>query len=338
MENKTKLKSAIIGCGGIAQVHAGVLSELESCQFVACADIKFERAEKMAAKYNLHAYSSMEELLEKEEIDVVHLCTPHYLHTPMAELAAKKGVMVFSEKPPVISCEQWSKWEEITKLTKVGVCFQNRYNKTTKYIKELINSPEAGKILGCRAFVTWQRGVSYYVDSGWRGSLETEGGGALINQSIHTLDLMLEFLGRPTEVEAMCRNHHLKGVIEVEDAIEAYFKCGDAMGIFYATTAYCTDSPVIIEVVCENLTVKMDGSHISVKYANGDRSEIDMLEAPAKGKSYWGSGHKGAIGDFYDNMLQGKEPPINMESIRNTVDTMLAIYKSARETKDIVKI
>ena len=63
-----------------------------------------------------------------------------------------------------------------------------------------------------------------------------------------------------------------------------------------------------------------------------------MLEAPAKGKSYWGSGHKGAIGDFYDNMLQGKEPPINMESIRNTVDTMLAIYKSARETKDIVKI
>lgn len=333
-----KLRSAIIGCGGIAQVHARVLSELETSEFVACADIKFERAEKMANTYNLKAYSSMEELLENEDIDVIHLCTPHYLHTPQAMYAAQKGIMVFSEKPPVISYEQWAKWEEITKLTKVGVCFQNRYNKTTKYIKELINSPEAGKILGCRAFVTWSRGEKYYTESGWRGSLLTEGGGALINQTIHTLDLMLQFMGRPTEVEAMCKNHHLKGVIEVEDAIEAYFKCGDAMGIFYATTAYCTDSPVILEVACENLTVKMDGARITVNYNNGDRYEIDMKEAPAAGKSYWGSGHKGAIADFYDNMLLGKEPPINMESIKDTVDTMLAIYKSARETKETVKI
>ena len=333
-----KLRSAIIGCGGIAQVHAKVLSELETSEFVACADIRFERAEKMANTYNLKAYSSMEELLEKEEIDVVHLCTPHYLHTPMAEYAAKKGIKVFTEKPPVISYEQWVKWDEITKLTKVGICFQNRYNKTTKYIKELISTPEAGEILGCRAFVTWTRGEKYYTESGWRGSLETEGGGALINQTIHTLDLMLQFLGRPTAVEAMCKNHHLKGIIEVEDAIEAYFKCGDAVGIFYATTAYCTDSPVILEVMCENLCVKMDGTHITVNYKNGDRYEIDMKEAAAEGKSYWGSGHKGAIGDFYDSIVEGKEPPINMANIKNTVDTMLAIYKSARETGETVEI
>ena len=333
-----KLRSAIIGCGGIAQVHAKVLSELDTCEFVACADIRFERAEKMANTYNLKAYSSMEELLDNEEIDVVHLCTPHYLHTPMAEYAAKKGIMVFTEKPPVISYDQWAKWNEITKLTKVGVCFQNRYNKTTKYIKELINTPEAGKILGCRAFVTWQRGEKYYTESGWRGSLETEGGGALINQTIHTLDLMLQFLGRPTLVEAMCKNHHLKGIIEVEDAIEAYFKCGDAVGIFYATTAYCTDSPVILEVMCENLSVKMDGAHITVNYKNGDRYEIDMKEAPTEGKSYWGSGHKGAISDYYDSMIEGKEPPINMDNIKNTVETMLAIYKSARETNEMVEL
>ena len=96
MEN---FRVGVVGCGGIAQVHGTVLQHLEGVELVGCADIKPERAQAFAETYGGRAYSSMEELLEHEQLDAVHLCTPHYLHTPMARLAAEKGIHVFTEKP-----------------------------------------------------------------------------------------------------------------------------------------------------------------------------------------------------------------------------------------------
>ena len=220
MEN---FRVGVVGCGGIAQVHGTVLQHLEGVELVGCADIKPERAQAFAETYGGRAYSSMEELLEHEQLDAVHLCTPHYLHTPMAKLAASRGLHVFTEKPPVMTWEQWAEFRQLEQApTRVGVCFQNRYNPSVQLLREVLASGKAGKVLGARAFVTWHREAPYYTESGWRGSLQTEGGGVLINQSIHTLDLLGQFLGRATQVEASMMNHHLKGVIEVEDMMEAY--------------------------------------------------------------------------------------------------------------------
>ena len=241
MEN---FRVGVVGCGGIAQVHGTVLQHLEGVELVGCADIKPERAQAFAETYGGRAYSSMEELLEHEQLDAVHLCTPHYLHTPMAKLAASRGLHVFTEKPPVMTWEQWAEFRQLEQAPiRVGVCFQNRYNPSVQLLREVLASGKAGKVLGARAFVTWHREAPYYTESGWRGSLQTEGGGVLINQSIHTLDLLGQFLGRATQVEASMMNHHLKGVIEVEDMMEAYLTFGEAHAIFYALTAY----PVIEE-------------------------------------------------------------------------------------------
>ena len=226
MEN---FRVGVVGCGGIAQVHGTVLQHLEGVELVGCADIKPERAQAFAETYGGRAYSSMEELLEHEQLDAVHLCTPHYLHTPMAKLAASRGLHVFTEKPPVMTWEQWAEFRQLEQApTRVGVCFQNRYNPSVQLLREVLASGKAGKVLGARAFVTWHREAPYYTESGWRGSLQTEGGGVLINQSIHTLDLLGQFLGRATQVEASMMNHHLKGVIEVEDMMEAYLTFGEA--------------------------------------------------------------------------------------------------------------
>ena len=326
------LKSAIVGCGGIAQVHANSLKNLPLSNLVACADIKFERAEKMAEEYGCSPYSSLEEMLKLEDIDVLHICTPHYLHTPMAQLAAEKGIKIFTEKPPVISMEQWEDFSALKNKTPVGICFQNRYNKSVQYIKGLIEKGKAGKILGARAIVTWSRGEKYYTESGWRGILQTEGGGALINQSIHTLDLLIQFMGQPIFAEATCINHHLKGVVEVEDTLEAFINFGDANAIFFATTAYSTDSPVMVELNCENMTIKMEEQSLTIIHGDKTRESITFSEPETLGKAYWGNGHYTCIEDYYKHILCGENPPINIDNVEPTAKAMLAIYKSARES------
>ncbi len=177
------LRSAIVGCGGIAQVHARALSEMPEAELTAFADIIPERAEAMAEKYGGRAYSSLDGLLDHEKIDVLHICTPHYLHTPMARQAAELGINVFTEKPPVIDRQQWAEFKRLGDKVRVGICFQNRYNGSTRALKDLLSTGEAGKVLGSRGFVTWRRDAPYYTESGWRGALSTEGGGALTKPS-----------------------------------------------------------------------------------------------------------------------------------------------------------
>ena len=272
MQENKRLRSAIVGCGGIAAVHAQCLCKLDTSELIAFADIKAERAEAFSHKYGGNAYKSLDELLQAEEIDVLHICTPHYLHLPMAVTAANQGIHVFTEKPPVISFEQWKQFRELHEKVRVGICFQNRFNQSVKYCRELLESGKPGEILGARAFVTWRREAPYYTESGWRGSLETEGGGALINQSIHTLDLMGQFLGQGKVLGASLANRHLEGVIEVEDTLEATIDFSGRRGLFYATTAYCTDAPIILELVCKNMTLRIIKLMLSIyAYARGEK-------------------------------------------------------------------
>ncbi len=331
MEKNMDFNCGIVGCGGIAQVHAETLHRLPGVKLSACADIRPERAEAMGEKYGCRSYSSLEEMLEKEKLDALHICTPHYLHVPMAEAAIAKGLAVFTEKPPAISMEQWERFSSLEQKGFLSVCFQNRYNDSVQYCKELLASGKLGKIQGARAFVTWSRDKAYYTESGWRGSLETEGGGVLINQSIHTLDLLTQFLGRPDWTEAKISNHHLKGVIQVEDTMEAY---GDFQGIpalFYATTAYCSNSPVLVELSCEKGVLRMEETRVECILNDGSWEEKDFARRETLGKDYWGSSHGRCIEDFYNRLRKGEKPPIPPSSVKDTAEWMLCIYSSARE-------
>ncbi len=336
MNGSKKLRGAIIGCGGIAQVHGAVLQGLETAELAACADVVPQRAQDLAGKFGGHAYDSLQALLEQEPVDVVHLCTPHYLHTPMAQLAASRGIHVFTEKPPVISREQWGEFSnlETAKGVRVGICFQNRYNPSVRLLEGLLGSGRTGKPLGARAFVTWRREAPYYTESGWRGRWGTEGGGVLINQSIHTLDLLVRFLGKPIGVEATMANHHLKGTIEVEDTLEASIDFGGKRALFYATTAHCTDSPVLIELVCERCTLRIEEPDVTIRWENGDIERRTMAPAGgmALGKSYWGSSHALCIGDFYRCVLENAPFQNDIPSVADTMDLMLSIYEASRGT------
>ena len=325
------MKAVIVGCGNIGAVHAESIRRLEGVSLCASADIRPERAASYAEKYGCRAYASLEEMLEKERPDVLHICTPHYLLVPMTTYALQRGIHVFCEKPPVISEEQL---DALTRAAaegpgRAGFCFQNRYNPGVLFIRELLASGRLGKIKGARGIVTWNRGEAYYTQSGWRGRLETEGGGALINQSIHTMDLLGVFLGKPVSVEAQTANHHLPGVIEVEDMMEAYIRYADAAACFYATTAYTEDAPPLIELSCEKGIVRMEDPEVTIIWPDGRREHPETVRKQALGKSYWGSGHLDCIADFYRCLRTGERFAQDLDGVRDTIRLMLAAYRSA---------
>jgi predicted dehydrogenase len=330
------MRAAIVGCGGIARVHAESLRGLKGHELAAFADIKEERAIGFAKEYHGNAYLSLEDMLRQEDIDVLHICTPHYLHVPMAVYALKQGIHVFMEKPPVISREQYQELLEVKSSKKLGICFQNRYNPSIIAVKKLLAFGEPGAIKGARGIVTWSRNREYYTESGWRGSLTTEGGGALINQSVHTMDLLAYLLGTPLSVDATMTNHHLKGVIEVEDMMEAYYRFeGNKTACFYATTAYCTDVPPLIELFCDNMTIRIEDLEVTIYSKDGVVNKLPMEQKERLGKSYWGAGHRDCIADFYDSINSNRPFSLEFNNIKETILLMLGTYESARTGKEI---
>lgn len=328
---------AIVGCGNIAKVHADCVQNIAGHRLVAFADIIKERVEQFSEQYHGAAYDSYKKMLEMESIDVLHICTPHYLHVPIAIYALEHGVHVFMEKPPVISREELRQLELIQSDRYLGFCFQNRYNPSVIKVKHLLESGNAGKILGARGFVTWNRDASYYTQSEWRGKLSTEGGGALINQSIHTMDLIAYFLGTPYSVDAVMANHHLKGVIEVEDSMEAYIQFdGGKSACFYATTAYVDNAPPMIEIACEDRTIRIEDCDVTYFYKDGKAVQQTLEGSQILGKSYWGAGHRDCIRDFYLSIENNVPFALDLSHMKETIQLMLGIYESARSGKEIL--
>ena len=331
------IRVGIVGCGGISQAHAWALSNMPGVEIVATADILVERANMLSEKYTegkANVYSSFEEMIEKEsrfdsKLDVIHICTPHNLHVPMAIDGLKNGISVFCEKPPAISRAQFEEMKSVSDKSKakIGFCFQNRYNQTVLKTDDIIKSHKLGKVIGGRGIVTWRRDEGYYLTD-WKGKLKTEGGGALINQSIHTLDLMLQFLGQPTRVEASVQNHHLKDQIEVEDTIEAWMEFDDGKrGCFYASNGYAADAPVILEITCEKGSVTLLDQMLLLKDENG-YSQIPCPEPAGIGKSCWGSGHAKCISDFYEKIVTGERFRNDLSGVENIMNTVLKIYEA----------
>lgn len=196
--------------------------------------------------------------------------------------------------------------------------------------RQLLREGALGGIRGARAFVTWNREAQYYSGSGWRGAWATEGGGVLINQSVHTLDLLLRWMGEPEVAEASMANHHLSGVMEVEDTVEAFLGFpGGQRACFYATTAYCADVPPLIELECERGRIRLEGEEVTVKPREGEQTVFWGKKARVLGKAYWGSGHAACISDFYRCLVEGTAYQNDLASTANTIRVMRRIYRAA---------
>ncbi|MFY9176775.1 MAG: Gfo/Idh/MocA family oxidoreductase [Caldicoprobacterales bacterium] len=332
---------AIIGCGAIHNVHVDAIKCNGMARLLWFVDIKQERAKLSAEKYGGNWCTDYRKVLEDPEVDVVHICTPHYLHAPMAIDAVNAGKHAFVEKPAATSLDMAKMMAEAAKKTnkKITICFQNRYNPSSIKAKEIIQSGDLGKIIGIKGLVTWYRDPEYYTSSGWRGSFDTEGGGVLINQSIHTLDLMQWLAGEVEYIQGHVATRVLGDVIEVEDTADAtlYFKNG-ARGIFYATNCYTDNSPVEIEIHMEKGKLRIYDGKLEKIWDGKFEVLVDENSDTSPYKSYWGMSHGTLIREFYENLIKEKNKEIiPVEDGMISLQLLDGIYKSS-STGNIIKI
>ncbi|GIO40861.1 Gfo/Idh/MocA family protein [Paenibacillus apis] len=330
--------AAIVGAGAISTVHAESLAKLNGVHLKLIVDIDPVRAAQAAEKYHCEAASDFQTLLNRQDIQVVHLCTPHHLHAGMAIDLLRSGKHVLTEKPLAhhLPAAEALLREASQSSAQLGITFQNRYNASSRAIREMIDKGTLGRLLGLKGIVTWSREPSYYTSSPWRGSWATEGGGVLINQAIHTLDLLQWFGGEVASIEGSASTDALGDTIEVEDTAHAHIRfTNGARGLFYATNAYVSNSPVELELVFEQgvLRQRNDCLHL-VQHG----SETLLCEPPATldeqglitGKSYWGISHQLLIEDFYDHVRSGTRFPVHAEEGIKTMRLIADLYASSQ--------
>lgn len=321
------MKAGIIGCGAISGVHAAVLNKLD-IEIKAICDTNLSNANSLKEKYcqNTLIFDDYRKLLDCG-IDVVHICTPHYLHREMVISALERGVNALCEKPLCINVEEIEQIRCCLNKTKakLGICFQNRYLSANIAMKKYLTDQKINNIIGT---VFWSRDADYYISSKWRGRIITEGGGVLINQALHTLDLMIWFTEMPEYVTACLSNRHLPNIIDVEDTADCYWETKEGTKtIFFATTAASKNYPINIKFDAKGHKAEIIGNTCIIDDMKISETESHGFES----KDYWGLGHYKLIKDYYECISSNTDFPIGIDEGTKALKVVLACYRSNGE-------
>ncbi len=340
----------IIGIGMIANFHAKAIESMEKGKLVACYSRSKEKAEKFAQQHNCKGYADLEAFLNDPELEIVTICTPSGAHLEPALKVAEAGKHAIIEKPLEITLERCDRIIHAFKERKLllGGVFQSRFYEASRILKQAIENEKFGQLVLGDAYIKWFRSQEYYDEGGWKGTKALDGGGALMNQSIHAIDLLLWYMGDVESVQAY------KGIlgherIEVEDTAVAaiHFKNG-AMGVIEGSTAVYPGFLKRIEISGTKGSAILEEDHFNVWTFKEETPEDRRIREQFGEKSETGGGASdpGAINftghlrqfENFVMALEGKQPlAIDGEEAKKSVELILAIYRSA-ETGSLVKL
>lgn len=339
--SRKKLGFGIIGTGAIAVNHAKSIQELTNCKLVAVCSSTAERAKEASEKLGVPAYSSIEDFLLREDMDIVSVCTESGRHMEPIMAAARAGKHIIVEKPLEINLDRANRIISVCREqnVKLGVIFQNRFNPAYLKLKQAVHEGALGKLLLGNAYVKWYRDEAYYKTSNWKGTLAGDGGAALINQGIHTIDLLLDVMGDVERVFGKVRTmvHDIEG----EDLGIAMldFKNG-AVGTIEAGTSLYPGYKERLEIYGENGSIIYEGGEIVSWDLKGETViPVDFNPISSSGASDPLSVdyrlHKAQIEQMIQAVLHNLEPAVNGESAIKSLELISAIYKSSQEKKEI---
>ena len=331
-------KIAIIGCGAVADMHAQAISGLENAVLYGVFDTRLESSERFAQKHGCSVFATMEELLACPEVDIVNICTPSGLHAKLAIEVAKAGKHIIIEKPLAITKEQLDELVATVEKynTKVEVITQLRFAPSIRKAKKAIDEGRLGKILLADFRGKFYRSEEYYKQGGWRGTWAMDGGGALMNQGVHGVDLIQYLMGGVDSVTAICRT--LARDIETEDTAYALVEYSNgAIGSMHSTTVAAPGYPRTIEISGTKGTIKLVEDAIEVWDIEGESEEKGHTESNASSNpmDFSHTFHQMHFADLIDAIENDRAPMVDVYEGRKPVDIILAVYESSRTGKKV---
>ena len=336
------IRYVIIGCGMIAKFHIAAIQATPDAEVAGVYDLDYERAKVFAALNGTTAYPTMEAIWADSSVHAVCICTPSGLHYPQALEALENGKNVLVEKPMALNladCDALIAKAEEKKL-KLGVVSQLRFSPGVQQVKQAMEAGLLGKLLCADLYMKFHRSQDYYDSSDWRGTWAMDGGGALMNQGIHGVDL-LQYLAGPVD-SLYCKARTLARKIEVEDTLSAVaeFENG-ALGVIQATTSLYSGFSRRMELCGEKGTIILEEDKI-IHWDVADEIRLsqdcggdDHVRSSSDPAAISWNGHARQIGNFTAAIL-GREPLlIDGREGRKAVEIILNCYRSSRENRPV---
>jgi len=350
-----RIRTAVVGCGKIGTVHANALSSLVQSELVAVCDASPDRAKVLGERYGVPAYSDLIEMAVQSKVEAVAICTPHPVHADAIEVLAPLGIHCLVEKPLAINVASCDKIIETCRRagTKLGVMSQRRWYAPHVRMRRAIDAGAIGQpVLAIVSVLGW-RDEAYYASDPWRGRWATEGGGVLVNQAPHQLDLLQWFMGPIGELHAYWANVNHPS-IEVEDTAVAVvrFRSG-ALGNIVASNSQKPGLHWRIEVHGSNgasIGARTEGASMTasgdddpaindVWTVSGEEQLLARWQAEDRATARTGTPeqlyHARQVEDFLDAVAADRDPAVSGEDGRSVVEIFTAIYRSQRDRRPV---
>ncbi|SFL55559.1 Predicted dehydrogenase [Gracilibacillus orientalis] len=331
------LRVGIIGLGDISKIHKAAINENSHAELVAVCDID---TSLQSSFKEVPFYKDYQVMLDEVVLDCVHICLPHYLHYPATKAAVENGVHVMLEKPlahDLTDSHAIVELEEQHPEVKICVSLQNRLNETVEELASIISKGNYGEVKGVKGIVTWHRPKSYYDAKPWRGSMETAGGGVMINQSIHTLDFLQWFGGEIYSIRGSV-DRLLDYGYDVEDTATAHIKYQNgATGLFFATISNAQNSSVEFQVMLETAKLTIKDSILTIANETGKKVKLIEDQKLPGSKFYYGASHAKLIDQFYQEVKRDGNEYIHAKDAQVSME-MIHLIRESSDAKQTMKM
>lgn len=336
-----KVRFGIIGCGMIADFHYRAIGEIEGAEVTGCVDAYAPSAERFASAHNLKKYDTLEEMLADPDIDAVTICTPSGLHTQQAIDAMQAGKHIVCEKPMSLTLADADRLIAVANESGVKVCIisQFRYAPAVQAVKKAIDAGALGNIVSGSLQMKYYRSDEYYASGAWRGTKAMDGGGCLMNQGIHGVDVFRYLMGPLKSLTGYARTQQRH--IEVEDSAAAALEFANgAVGTLEGSTVCYPGYPRRIEICGDKGSVVLEETSV----LRWDVADYDIgvpVGAAATNvgssdpKAIDVSGHTRQIRNFVNAILHGEELISPAESGRQALEIILGVYESSETGKPV---
>jgi len=330
----TEIGFGVAGCGMIGNVQAEAIASIPGARLLAVCARDEKRVAEFAAKFGSTGYTDYDKFLDHPGLRIVNICTPSGLHAEQGIAAARAGKHVLVEKPIETTLEKADTLIEACDRNgvKLGVIFQSRFLPAAQKIKRAIDEGRLGRLMIGDAYVKWYRAPEYYADS-WHGTMALDGGGALINQAIHTVDLLRWMMGPVDTAFAMksaLRYPHIEG----EDTLVASLRFQNgALGVIEAATSAKPGFKRRLEISGERGAIILDGDAISCWAIDGESAAADegeqITDGSANPAAISNEGHRRQIEDMMRAVIEDRAPMIDGREGRKSLEVVVALYDSA---------